>query len=349
MTALCDPIRLADGYEIPKIINGGWQLALGHGQRGFDEREVIQAMYNQVAAGFTTFDCADIYTGVEALLGKFLKYYRKNKIPGHRVRIHTKYVPNLDQLANLTQYDTVRAIDRSLKRLGVDCLDLVQFHWWDYAIPGYVETVGYLADLQKAGKIRLLGLTNFDVAHLREIVESGAPIATHQVQYSLLDRRPEHGMADYCIRHGIHLLCYGALAGGFLSDRYWRADPPDPPFENRSLAKYRLIIDAFGGWSAFQELLGLLRRLAVRSGANIANMAAAAILQRPGVAAVILGTRHSEHLKSNLKTQTIWLDEKERLLLTEFLARYPGAGGDTFSLERIVNGPHAAIMKTNLN
>ncbi|NIN67522.1 MAG: aldo/keto reductase, partial [Anaerolineae bacterium] len=81
------------------------------------------------------------------------------------------------------------SIDGSLLRLGVDRLDLVQFHWWDYDVPGYLDAAGWLADLLTAGKIRALGVTNFDTYHLRELVGAGIPIVSNQTQYSLLDRR----------------------------------------------------------------------------------------------------------------------------------------------------------------
>ena len=96
-----------------------------------------------VDAGITTFDCADIYTGVEALIGEWLKR-RRARGDARPVQVHTKYVPDLDRLPTHSRADVVRGIDRSLARLGVDCLDLVQLHWWDYDVPGYVEAAAWL-------------------------------------------------------------------------------------------------------------------------------------------------------------------------------------------------------------
>ena len=160
-------IELQDGYSISRVIKGGWHLAGGHGN--IDQTKALEDMRYFVQAGITTFDCADIYTGVEELIGKFLKTYRDAIRAGdlNPVQVHTKYVPDYNMLATLKKEDTTRIIDRSLKRLGVDRLDLVQFHWWDYAIPGYLETALHLADLQKQGKIRLLGITNFDTPIFR--------------------------------------------------------------------------------------------------------------------------------------------------------------------------------------
>src|SRR5581483_11319922 len=166
------------------------------------------------------------------------------------------------------------------------------FHWWDYAVPGCRDAAGWLAELKREGKIEHLGGTNFDTAHVAELVEVGfAPLAM-QVQYSLLDVRPEHGLVELCRRHDVHLLVYGTVAGGFLSDRWLGAGEPQPPFENRSLTKYKLIIDDFGGWDLFQALLRVLRRIADRLGAEIASVASRVMLDRPMVAAVIVGARN---------------------------------------------------------
>ena len=155
------------------------------------------------------------------------------------VQVHTKYVPDLDRLPAHSRVDVVRGVDRSLARLGVDSLDLVQLHWWDYEVPGYVEAAAWLDELRRAGRIRHVGLTNFDQKRLKEIVAAGIPVVSHQVQYSVLDRRPANGIAAQCARDGIGLLCYGALAGGFLSDRYLGRPDPASPLENRSLGLAR--------------------------------------------------------------------------------------------------------------
>ena len=226
------------------MLKGGWQLAGGHGV--IDPATALDDMDRFVAAGITTFDCADIYTGVETLIGSWLARRRARGVSEPPMQVHTKYVPDLDRLPTHARADVVRGIDRSLSRLGVERLDLVQLHWWDYDVPGYVEAAGWLDELRVAGKIRHVGLTNFDLPRLREIAAAGIPIASHQVQYSVLDRRPAEGMAEFCAAHGIGLLCYGAVAGGFLSSRYVRAADPAAPLENRSLVKYRLIIEEWG-------------------------------------------------------------------------------------------------------
>jgi aryl-alcohol dehydrogenase-like predicted oxidoreductase len=229
----------------------------------------------------------------------------------------------------------------------VERLDLVQFAWWDYAAPRYVETAIWLDEMRRAGKIRLLGVTNFDVPHLKEIVEAGVSLAAHQVQYSLLDRRPARGMAQFCASHEIQLLAYGSLAGGFLTGRYRQRPDPEPPFANRSLVKYRLVIEDLGGWERFQALLAALSRIASRHQVSIANVALRWTLQQEGVAAAIVGAFDAGHLQDNLQVFGFELDEKDLEELEPFADA--GPAGDVYAAERAPDGAHAAIMKYNLN
>jgi aryl-alcohol dehydrogenase-like predicted oxidoreductase len=342
-------IELAPGYSISRVLKGGWQLAGGHGD--VVAARAIEDMFKFVEAGITTFDCADIYTGVEDLIGAFRAQYRKRfgatGLDG--IQVHTKFVPNLDALSAIDRRGVEETIDRSLTRLGVDRLDLVQFHWWDLDVPRYVETAICLADLQRRGKIRLIGLTNFEVAAVRAIVEAGVPIASHQVQYSLLDRRPANGMVEFCQAHGIQLLCYGTVAGGFLSDRYLDAPEPAAPHENRSLTKYHLIIEEFGGWPRFQSLLHTLHGIARTHNVGIAEIAARWTLNRPGVAAAIVGARSAAHIPALKAIAGLTLSADDTRVIERLLASAPGPQGDVYQLERVKGGRHAGIMRYNLN
>jgi len=304
-----------------------------------------------VQAGITTFDCADIYTEVEELIGEFLRRHRQDFRIGAlpEVQVHTKYVPDLKSLPTLKGRDVERVIDRSLRRLGVSCLDLVQFHWWDYDLPGHVQAAIHLKRLQEAGKIRHIGVTNCDVPRLQELVEAGVPVVSNQVQYSVLDHRPERGMVAFCQRHGISLLCYGTVAGGFLSARYLGVPEPEPPLENRSLTKYQLIIEDFGGWRAFQSVLVTLREIADKHGASLATIAMRYVLQKSQVGAIIVGARHARHLPDLLCLFDFELDGDDLAAIQRVTGAGVGPAGDVYAAERIKGGKHAAIMKYNLS
>jgi aryl-alcohol dehydrogenase-like predicted oxidoreductase len=334
-------VELATGYTISRVLKGGWQLAVGHG--AVDPAGALEDMDRFADAGVTTFDCADIYTGVESLIGDWLRDRR-----GAAIQVHTKYVPDLDRLPGHSRADVARGVDRSLARLGVDRLDLVQLHWWDYDIPGYVDAALWLDELRRAGKIRNVAVTNFDQRHLTEVIAAGVPIVSHQVQYSVIDRRPAHGVAGQCAGHGVGLLCYGALAGGFLSERYLGQPAPGAPLENRSLVKYRLVIDEFGGWERFQHLLGALGRVAARHDVGIGAVAIRWVLDQPGVAGVIVGARHARHLDQIQHACTLTLDDDDRATISRAQSSSTGPLGDVYDLERVKGGPHAAVMKYSL-
>jgi aryl-alcohol dehydrogenase-like predicted oxidoreductase len=333
---------LARGYDISRVLKGGWQLAGGHGT--VDADAALADMDQYVDAGITTFDCADIYTGVEALIGQW-RQTRPARAAG--VQVHTKYVPDRDRLATHSRLDVERGIDRSLQRLRTDALDVVQLHWWDYDVPGYVDAALWLNELRAAGKVRHIGLTNFDEHRLAEFVAAGVPVVSHQVQYSVIDRRPS-GMTSYCEAHSIGLLCYGALAGGFLSEQ-WLGAPEPASLDNRSLIKYRLIIDEFGGWPMFQRLLDVLQSIGSRHGAGIGAVAMRWVLDRPGVAGIIVGVRHAGHLSSIESALSLQLTDEDRSAIAEVHALASGPSGDVYGLERIKDGVHASIMRYSLN
>jgi aryl-alcohol dehydrogenase-like predicted oxidoreductase len=336
--------ELAPGYTISRIIKGGWQLAGGHG--AIDQATALDDMARFVDAGITTFDCADIYTGVEAMIGRFLAARGSSATP---VQVHTKLVPDLSALATYSQDDVTRAIDRSLTRLGVERLDLVQLHWWDYDVAREIDVAQALSRLQAAGKIRLIGLTNFDTARVEAIADSGVSIASHQVQYSLLDNRPATAMSDACKRRGISLLCYGSVAGGFLAERWLGVPEPPFPQENRSLTKYHLIIEEFGGWTRFQHLLAALAAIARRHDVGISSVAIRHVLDRPQVAAAIVGATSARHLATTLQAASLELTDEDRRDIDAILAGAPGPAGDVYALEREKGGRHAGVMRYELN
>ena len=337
--------ELVPGYRISRVVRGGWQLAGGHGE--IDPGQAVADLVPAFLAGITTFDCADIYIGVEELYGALRA--RLVQIEGasalERLKIHTKFVPDLDLLPRIRKSGVAAIIDRSLKRLGMARLDMVQLHWWDLTIPGAVQTALWLKELQQAGKIDKISATNFSTANVRAFLDAGVPLASIQVQYSLLDRRPARHLAGL----GLKLLCYGSVAGGFLSDRWLGVPEPDHPLPNRSLVKYKLIIDDVGGWAVLQQLLAGLSVIAKRRGTDIATIASRFVLDQPQVAAVIVGATNRAHLRANASLPDVHLDPDDRSQITTLLAQLRPLDGDVYDLERDRSGRHGSIMKYNLS
>ena len=119
--------------------------------------------------------------------------------------------------------------------------------------------------------------------------------------------------------------------------------------ENRSLTKYRLVIEEFGGWELFQSLLRTLREIAQRHDSDIATVASAAALEWPSVASVIVGARNRSHLPANLAIAELALTAEDRARIDQVLANSRELDGDVFGLERDTTGRHGSIMKYNLN
>jgi len=341
--------EIRPGYKISRVLKGGWQLAGGHA--AIDREKAITEMEDYIRSGITTFDCADIYTGVEQMIGDF----RRATIAAGKaellapLKVHTKCVPDLQKLKTLTRDQLQETIDRSLERLGLEQLNLVQFHWWDTAVPRYVEIASWLSEFQKEGKIDLLGTTNFNTDCMREMTDAGVRFASMQVQYSLLDNRSEKTLLPFCKANDIKILCYGTVAGGFLSDRWLGVAEPKEPLENRSLTKYKLIIDDMGGWDLFQALLSTLRRIADRHGVQVADVAMRAVLDWPQVSGIIVGVRHGGHLEAHARLFGLKLTDADRAEITAILGQKTALEGDVYDLERDQKGRHGRIMHYNLN
>lgn len=342
-----EKIELTPGFQISRIIKGGWQLSEGHSKRS--DTDPIEDMFAFAEAGITTFDCADIYTGVEELIGKFLVERKRRLGNNTDIKVLTKFVPDYDVLASINKKDVERIIDRSLKRLGQERLDMVQFSWWTYTVPRWVEVAHWLAELKQAGKIHLISATNFNTEATKQMTAVGIKLSTLQVQYSLLDNRPARSLAALCEEENMYMLCYGTVAGGFFGKQWVGAPEPFAPFENRSLVKYKLMIDEFGGWELFQELLSVLETIAEKHHVDLTNVASRYVLDRNRVGAIIIGARTIAHLKSNLKVFTFNLDSDDVYRIETVLSQRKGPSGDVFDIERIKDGPHGSIMKYNLN
>jgi aryl-alcohol dehydrogenase-like predicted oxidoreductase len=281
-------------------------------------------------AGFTTWDLADHYGPAEDFIGEFRRQFaaRHGMARLAEIKAFTKWVP---RPGRMTRRVVEEAVDVSLARMGVDALDLIQFHWWEYSDKGYLEALKHLADLQQEGKIRHLSLTNFDTERLRIITENGIRVVSNQVQYSLVDRRPEVQMVGFCRDHGITFLTYGSVLGGLLGERYLgQPEPRLGDLNTVSLKKYKNMIDAWGGWALFQELLAVLKLIADRHGLSIANVGVRYILDRPAVAGVIVGTRLSvaEHIADNARVFSSALNADDHASIEAVL----GKSRDLFEL-----------------
>jgi aryl-alcohol dehydrogenase-like predicted oxidoreductase len=313
--------QFAPDLSICRVLNGMWQVSGAHGH--IDPQRAIAEMFAYHDAGFTSWDLADHYGPAEDFIGEFRREFvmRHGAQRLSEIQAFTKWVPRPGRVTRRMVDD---AIGRSLSRMGVECLDLLQFHWWDYADRSYLDALKHLADVQHEGKIRHLALTNFDTERLRIIRDAGIRIVSNQVQYSLVDRRPEAAMAGFCRDHNITLLTYGTVLGGLLSEKYHgRPAPHRGELNTASLQKYSNMIDAWGGWTLFQELLGALKPIADKHQANVADVGIRHVLDRPAVAGVIVGARLgvAQHIADNARVFSFALDAEDRSGIDAVLAK----------------------------
>ena len=303
--------QLTPDLIICKILNGMWQVAGGHGFINHELAIADMMRYHEV--GLRSWDLADIYGPAEDFIGMFRRRLStlKGKEEMDTIQALTKWVP---QPGRITRSIVKENVESSLRKMNVGSLDLLQFHWWDYSNPYYIDALRYLFDLRDERLIKDVGLTNFDTETIQTITDSNLQIVSNQVQYSIIDRRPEVKMIPFCKRYKISLLAYGSICGGLISERYLgKVEPSGAELNTLSLRKYKRMIDAWGGWNLFQELLVNLNRIAQKHGVSIANVATRYILDKPGVAGVIIGVRLgiADHISNNLQVFNLTLDKSD--------------------------------------
>ncbi|XP_022153067.1 flagellar radial spoke protein 5 isoform X1 [Momordica charantia] len=303
-----------DSLLICRVLNGMWQTSGGWGR--IDRDGAVEAMLRYADAGLSTFDMADHYGPAEDLYGIFINRVRRERPPEllESVRGLTKWVP---PPVKMTSSYVRESINISRKRMDVSSLDMLQFHWWDYSNPGYLDALKHLTDLKEEGKIKTVALTNFDTERLQIILENDIPVVSNQVQHSIVDMRPQQKMAELCKLTGVKLITYGTVMGGLLSEKFLDTNLTipfaGPPLNTPSLQKYKRMVDAWGGWSLFQVLLQTLKRVASKHGVSIPTVAVKYILDQPAVAGSMIGVRLglSEHLKDTNAIFSLALDEED--------------------------------------
>lgn len=199
-------VQLGKGsLEVSRTIQGYWQLAGGHGR--YRETDAIANMAANYNAGITTLDTADIYGPSEIIIGKYVSTQPK-AIPITKICCFRF-------LDDINRAEVRQRVLKSIERLQVSQLPLIQFFWSNYDIKRYVDVALYLTELREEGLIQEIGATNFDLKRLQELKKADIPLVSHQVQLSALDRRPvQSGMAEWCATNDISLIGFGTVGSG---------------------------------------------------------------------------------------------------------------------------------------
>lgn len=329
MQARPERTLLAPGLEISRLVCGLWQVAdIEKDGTTIDPEQGADALQAYVQAGFDTFDMADHYGSAEIITGHLLKRFPAGAT---KPRAFTKWCP---EPGPMTRDVVRRGVEERLQRLQVEKVDLLQFHWWTFEHPAWLDALHEVQAMKEEGLIGALGLTNFDAAHLGLALSDGIEIASNQVSFSLIDRRAAGDLSALCKRTGVKLLAYGTLCGGFLSEK-WLGQPEPASIPDWSRSKYKRFIDTAGGWEPYQAVLRAASDIAKKHGVSLSNVASRWVLEHEAVAATIIGARlgESEHRDDNLNVFRFALDAEDHAALDAAFAQtrpIPGDCGDEY-------------------
>jgi aryl-alcohol dehydrogenase-like predicted oxidoreductase len=289
------------GIDVSVMALGCWPFAGGVVWGAQDDQVSIATVHAALDAGIDFFDTAEGYEDghSERVLGRALVGRR------HQAVIATKVSPN-----HLRPDDVVAALERSLEYLQTDYVDLYQIHWPNHDLP-LGDTVGALERLKEQGKVRAIGVSNFGVGDLGDMVAL-TECATDQLPYGLLWRVLEREILPLCREHGVGIICYSPLAQGLLTGRYRIADEvPDGLARTRHYAGTRPLAKhgEAGCEAGVFAALAEIRAIADDLGQPMAAVALAWVRQQPGVTSFLVGARSPEELSWNLPSLDLTLSD----------------------------------------
>jgi len=313
--------RLGNGpLEVSELSFGTWLTVAG----GIGREQAIRCIHAALDHGITLFDTANQYGAGEAerVLGEALKAHSRD-----RYLIATKlYFPVGNEPGQgLSAGQVETQLDRSLARLGVDCIDLYQCHRYDKHTP-LEETMAALDKAVKAGKVRAIGFSEWtaeqiDAAMAIASVSGLIPFCSSQPQYSMLWRKPERAVFASCARHGIGNLAFSPLAHGVLSGKYLPGAPP-PPGSRAASEQMNVFMETAGRHFRSDYLLAAVEQLkpvAADLGLTMAQMALAWVLRRPEVASAIIGASRPEQVADNVKAIGVVLPDEALEIIDQAL------------------------------
>lgn len=289
------------GIEVSVMALGCWPFAGGSTWGDQDDDVSIATVHAALDAGITFFDTAEGYGEghSERVLGEGLKGRRDKAVIATKV-----------SGGNLSPARISDACEQSLRNLQTDVIDLYQIHWPNHEVP-VEESWRALEDLKTQGKVRALGVCNFAVQDMGDLLDNGH-CETDQLPYNLLWRPIEHEIQPLCVENNVGLICYSSLAQGLLTGRYPTADDvPDGLARSRLFSTDRPLAkhgEAGCEEEAF-EAIGRVREIAADLGQPMAAVAFSWVRQQPGVTSLLVGSRSPEELALNLSSLEVHLND----------------------------------------
>jgi len=285
---------------------GTWALGGTDWGRRTDEGEAIAAIQKAIDCGINLIDTAPVYGNgrSEELVGKVIKACRQRLIIATKCGVSLK---GHDLINNLKPQSIRKELENSLRRLGIEVIDLYQCHWPDPNTP-IEDTMGEMLKMKAEGKIRYIGVSNFDAALLQR-AQKAAPVVSNQVPYSLLNR--------VCQEQEIGILAYGPLGGGILTGKY-KQKPRFKKWDPRSFF-YTYYEEPY--WSRVQTLLKDLEQVSKRYGKPISQAAINWVRQQPGISTVLVGARSPKQAEANAAAGTWQLSAEDLASIKKALSQ----------------------------
>lgn len=304
--------------QVSSICLGTWVFG-GDCWGEADDKESVRVVEKAIDLGVNFIDTAPIYGSgrSESVIGKALRSKKKRPVIATKLGLEKK---GEAIRPNLSRAFIREEVTNSLKRLGVETIDLYQCHWPDPNTPPE-ETFGELRELVKEGKVRYIGVSNFDAEILKRVLHV-ADIASDQMQYSLFEREIEGRLLPLCAGRQVSLLAYGSLGGGILTGKY-KAPPQLPKGDVRSFF-YKYYGDPF--WGRAVKVVSILEQIAARRKVPTAQVAINWVLSHKEVASCIVGCRNVGQLGKNIDAADWSLTAEEiRSIEDRYIEAFQGA------------------------
>jgi aryl-alcohol dehydrogenase-like predicted oxidoreductase len=297
------------GFGAWAIGGGDWQYAWGPQE----DTESVEAIHRALDAGVNWIDTAAVY-GLghsEEVVGRALKQRSEKPL----VFTKSSMTWGADRKIVQTMKKIREEVEGSLRRLGVDVIDLYQIHW---PVPDDEVEEGWttMAELQREGKVRYIGVSNFSVAQMERALKI-APITSLQPPYSMINRSIEPEILPFCAKHGIGVINYSPMQSGLLTGAMTKeriAKMPQDDFRRNTKQFQEPLI------SRNLELVELLRGIGKKHGVEPGVVAIAWTLHNPAVTAAIVGGRSAKQVEGTLPAATFRLSEEEFGEIGKFLA-----------------------------
>lgn len=295
---------------------GTWPLGeinWGH----ISESDAIATTQKAIDGGINLIDTAPVYGDgrSEEIVGKAIKGRRQQLVIATKCGVRMK---GIDLINDLKPKSIRKEVEISLKRLDTDVIDLYQCHWPDPNTP-IEDTMAEMAKMKAEGKIRYIGVSNFDAALLKR-AKKVIPIASNQVQYSLLNRAIENELIPFCQEQDIGILAYGPMGGGILTGKY----KEKPKFEKGDARTFMYNYYEEPMWSKVQALLKAMEQIAERHDKPVNQVAINWARQQPGITSALVGARSPQQAEANAAAGAWQLSTEEMASLRKALKQALG-------------------------